>query len=311
MCNTPVCQIRRFQWSYIKVLRIGFFAVVISFSWYVVDEVYGKTGIPLGSSNSPYEELGTPKLTVERIQLLQRIAAEERLSSNTQKDELAAIPALTQDRIELLRRIGGIENEDDISKVNSSAISGDTDNTIGTLSVDPIYTQPVNQPVNKGNPGRTNSEWESYKGIGQSSGAKEGFASSGWTTLSLDNWPDDIQAALIASCNDEGEKSLYVQMRTTYPGSETVRGRVGWDSSNPYRAPFTYDAGLNALRLRSGLEESFSMLKDGNKVTIQVPWHDSRLAAFEFSLKGSSQALKTAFDYCRSSNQTLEPIAGL
>jgi len=254
------------------VLRIGFFAVVISFSWYVVDEVYGKTGIPLGSSNSPYEELGTPKLTVERIQLLQRIAAEERLSSNTQKDELAAIPALTQDRIELLRRIGGIENEDDISKVNSSAISGDTDNTIGTLSVDPIYTQPVNQPVNKGNPGRTNSEWESYKGIGQSSGAKEGFASS---------------------------------------GSETVRGRVGWDSSNPYRAPFTYDAGLNALRLRSGLEESFSMLKDGNKVTIQVPWHDSSLAAFEFSLKGSSQALKTAFDYCRSSNQTLEPIAGL
>ena len=92
-------------------------------------------------------------------------------------------------------------------------------------------------------------------------------------------------------------------MRRTYSGFEhrrrVVKGQIGWDSSTPYGASFTYDARLNALRLRAGLEDSFSMIKDGNKVTIQMPWNDSQ-AAFDFSLKGSSQALNTVFGYCNS-----------
>ncbi len=153
------------------------------------------------------------------------------------------------------------------------------------------------------------AEWNSYLGAGKTSNAKEGFAFSGWTILlpSL-NWPNDrIRAALVASCNDKGEKSVYVRMLATYPAFETdlrvdtVEGKIGWDSSKPYDAPFTYDAGLNALRLQSGLEDSLSMIRNGNNVTFQIPWRNSHQAVFEFSLNGSSQALSRAFSYCADS----------
>lgn len=164
--------------------------------------------------------------------------------------------------------------------------------------------------------------WEFYLGADSSSGAKEGFAFSSWTIYSPSpDWPDKkIEAALVASCNDRGEKSLYLRILPVYPISESERGveilngKIKWDSSNPYGVPFIYDARLNALQLRSGLEDSFSMIEDGNKVAIQIPWNDGNrnsnydgnfdsnygdnYAFFEFSLSGSSQALRTAFDYC-------------
>ena len=109
----------------------------------------------------------------------------------------------------------------------------------------------------------------------------------------------------MASCNDKGEKSLYVKMLTAYPLVETdksvttVEGLVGWDSSAPYAAAFTADAEMNTLRLQFGLEDTLSMLKDGKKVTLQLPWNQNDLqATFEFSLNGSTAALETVFGYC-------------
>ena len=150
------------------------------------------------------------------------------------------------------------------------------------------------------------AEWNSYLSTDKNNSAKEGFAFSDWTALSPSlDWPDDkIEAALVAGCNDRGEKTLYVRMLSNYPATDTarstdvVRGQVKWDSSNAYGAPFTYDANLNALRLRSGLEDSLSLIEEGNTVTIQIPWYDGHIAVFEFSLSGSSQALKKAFEYC-------------
>ena len=150
------------------------------------------------------------------------------------------------------------------------------------------------------------AEWNSYLGIDKKSNVKEGFAFSNWTIVSPSlNSPDEkIEAALVAGCNETGEKSLYVRMLPNYQatgavqGVALVRGQIQWDSSNSYDVPFTYDAGLNALQLRAGIEDSLSLINDGNKVTIQVPWHDGREVVFEFSLSGSSKALKTAFAHC-------------
>lgn len=150
------------------------------------------------------------------------------------------------------------------------------------------------------------AEWQSYLSVDKNSSLKEGFAFSNWTILSPTlNWPDDkIEAALVASCNDRGEKSLYVRILPKYPATNTqqpldiVNGQIKWDSSYSYGAPFTYDRNLNALQLRSGLEDSFSMIKEGNTVTIRIPWQEDHHAVFEFSLNGSSQALEKAFSYC-------------
>lgn len=150
------------------------------------------------------------------------------------------------------------------------------------------------------------ANWESYLGIDKKSSAKEGFAFSNWTMLSSSlEWPDEkIEAALVASCNEKGEKSLYVRMLPQYPVDgtdqqlEIVEGEIQWDSSKAYGVPFTYDASVNALYLLAGLEDTLSMIKEGNKVTIQIPWQDGNQAVFEFSLSGSSQALDSAFRYC-------------
>lgn len=152
------------------------------------------------------------------------------------------------------------------------------------------------------------AEWDSYLSTDNKIGLKEGFAFSKWTILSPSlNWPaDKIDAALVAGCNNKGEKSLYVRMLPKYPVTDAtqkvavVEGQIKWDSSNSYVVPFVYDSTLNALRLQYGLDDSFSLINDGKKVTIQVPWHDGHQAVFEFSLRGSSEALRTAFDFCRS-----------
>ena len=150
------------------------------------------------------------------------------------------------------------------------------------------------------------AEWQNYMSVNEDSKLREGFAFSNWTILSPSlNWPDEkIEAALVASCNDQGEKSLYVRILPRYPATsaqlseQTVTGQVKWDSAYSYGAPFTYDENLNALHLKSGLEDSFSMIKEGNSVTIRLPWRDDHHAVFEFSLDGSSAALEKAFTYC-------------
>ena len=233
---------------------------MISFGWYLADEVYG--------------------------------------NSNT---EASAAPELTTERIDVLRRIAGMSNENEFSTVTTALETDSTDDliTLDGMSVKPSESGKVNNLS-------ATPEWESFLGVDHN-GSKEGFAFSGWTTLSSNHiWPvEKIQAALVASCSDAGERSVYIRMLSFYPGSENdsvnmVQGQVGWDSSNPYSAPFTYDVGLNALRLRAGIDDSFSLIENGNKVTIQIPWDDSNRAVFEFSLNGSSRALKTALDYCSS-----------
>ena len=275
------------------MLKLGFFLVAISFGWYMVEEVYGTQQIP--------------ELTKERSELLRQVATGQRLSSekqagfNEDKAELVSNPELTRERIELLQRIGGISKVDEVSSVNTSASV--TDDLIALPSG--VTTEPTELVKNISS---TNSEWASFQRIDQHSRAMEGFAFSGWTTLSpSNNWSDEkIQAALVAGCNDDGARSLYVKLLSAYPGAETtqrpdvVKGQVGWDSSAAYSAPFTYDVGLNALRLLSGLDDSLSQIKAGNKVTIQIPWHNDQQATFEFPLKGSSKALIAAFDYCLS-----------
>jgi len=155
------------------------------------------------------------------------------------------------------------------------------------------------------------AEWESYLGVDQKGSSREGFAFSNWTDLSPSlNWPDDkIEAALVAGCNDKGEKSLYIRILPRYPARdsenqiELVEGKIQWDSSYSYSAPFTYDESLNALHLRFGLEDTLALINDGNNVTIQIPWYDEHKAVFKFSLTGSSEALKAAFDYCLVGSQ--------
>ncbi len=150
------------------------------------------------------------------------------------------------------------------------------------------------------------ANWKSYLSIDSESNTKEGFAFTDWTNLSpSDSWADDkIEAALVASCNDKGEKSLYVRLLPTYSNTEieqrldTITGQIKWDSSYSYDAPFTYDPDLNALLLLSGLDDSLSMISDGNNVTIRIPWLKGQHAEFNFSLNGSSNALKTAFEHC-------------
>jgi len=146
------------------------------------------------------------------------------------------------------------------------------------------------------------AEWKSYLNVDEGS-TREGFAFSNWTIISTkrDAPDENINAALVAACNDKGQTSLYLRMLSIYPAvsnAEVLSGQIRWDSSTAYDVPFTYDASLNALRLRSGLEDSFSMIRDGNKVTIKVPWKDSQFAVFEIPLSGSSEALKAAFDFC-------------
>jgi len=156
------------------------------------------------------------------------------------------------------------------------------------------------------------AEWESYLGVDQKSSSREGFAFSNWTVLSPSlNWPDEkIEAALVAGCNDKGERSLYVRILPNYPTPESsepltvVNGQIKWDSAYSYNAPFTYDASLNALHLQFGLDDTLALISDGNNVTIQIPWYDEHKAVFTFSLSGSSQALKRAFDYCQADSQT-------
>jgi len=262
------------------VLKIAFFAVVVSFGWYLIDEVYGKQQLmPLADSNVYKADSAIPELTIERI--------------------------------EVLRRIAGMSNENESPSVDTSVTPSDTNpsDTSNAITLNGASALPSGfEKVN--NLRSTDSEWESYQGIDQYNGTKEGFAVSGWTTLSpSNNWSDEnIQAALVAGCNDDGERSLHIKMLSSYLGSETdrseniVNGKIGWDSSKAYGASFTYDGELNALRLRAGLEDTLSMIRDGKKVTIQIPWRDSKQGAFEFSLKGSSQALNSAFDYCSSSH---------
>lgn len=150
------------------------------------------------------------------------------------------------------------------------------------------------------------ADWDSYLGVDKNNSAREGFAFSNWTLLSsaLD-WPDEkIEAALVASCNEQGEKSLYVRMLPQYPADsgeqrlDIVEGEIQWDSSKAYGVPFIYNESLNALYLVAGLEDTLSMIRQGNKVTIQIPWQGGNQAVFEFSLEGSSRALESAFEYC-------------
>jgi len=242
------------------MVKTAFFVLAISFSWYVVSDVYGK------------QSTTSPKLLAK---------------PSAPNAELDAIPELTKERIELLRRIAGIFTDRVTDRVtDKDSLSSDisSENNLEFRS--------------------TNSEWRSYQSTDKYSGAKEAFASSRWAipTASGNRTDGNTQVALVASCNDEGEKSVYIKMRPVFPiaDSETsvVKGQVGWDSSDPYDATFYYDAELSALRLRAGLEDSLSMIKAGNKVRIHVPWHDGQQADFEFSLKGSSRALKAAFDHC-------------
>lgn len=155
------------------------------------------------------------------------------------------------------------------------------------------------------------ADWKNYLSVDNQKGVKEGFAFTEWTSLSATvNWPDDkIDAALVASCDDKGDRSLYLRILTQYPFGRIARsnslrgafveGQIQWDSSSAYNVPFSYDTALNALRLQSGLEDSFSLIGEGNKVTIQIPWNSGQQAVFEFSLRGSLKALRTAFDFCR------------
>ena len=271
------------------MLKIGFILVVFSFGWYLTDVVYGKQqSIP--PANSSAHNSSAHNSSVH--------------NSSVQREKLSSIPELTEERIELLRRIAGLANKNELSYVNASAETGSSDDPI-TLSGVAAMPAEFDAEINRRS---ADSEWKSYRGIDQKSNTKEGLASSGWTTLSPSlNTPDEnIQAALVAICNDNGARSLYIRMLSSYPGTEpashvnVVNGQIGWDSASSYDAPFTYDVELNALRLRAGVKDAFSMIKAGNKVTIQIPWQDNNQATFEFSLNGSSQALKTAFDYCGS-----------
>ena len=322
------------------MLKIVFFVLAISFSWYLVDEVYGKQS---AASSTQLANSGTfdkntaaviPELTKERIELLRRIAAKgqadsaktiSEISANPKTDllineaaphalkaELAARPRLTKERIELLRSIAGLPNEDELPPISSSH---QTNGTNSLITSSKIVAAPELVSVLQSR--STNSDWGSHLATDKADGSKQGFAFSGRTSLSPSlNWPDEkkpaeqhkdgkIQAALMASCNDKGEKSLYVKMLTAYPLVETdksvttVEGLVGWDSSVPYAAAFTTDAEMNTLRLQFGLEDTLSMLKDGKKVTLQLPWNQNDLqATFEFSLNGSTAALETVFGYC-------------
>lgn len=249
---------------------IAFYAFVILFGWYLAGEVFGEQSYPESNSN---------------VHTAAYIEA----------------PELTKERIDLLKRIAGASNEDKFTSASTTVVSSDTDNV--PTSFNDIVTIPAGSRSVKSERVRTNSsEWESYNTTNEYSGTKEGSASSAWTILSPSlNWTDDsIQATLTASCNDEGEKTLSLRMLSTYPISDagTVKGLIRWDSSNPYEAPFVYDPELNALRLQFGFEDSLSLIRDGNNVTIQIPWYDDHQAVFEFSLKGSSRAVNTAFDYC-------------
>jgi len=275
----------------------------------MADTVYGKQPIasvaPVSDANIPGDEMAIPELTSERIELLTKMAEEHQYSTEKRSDsdeyrsESGSFPELTQERIALLERIGGLSNNEDLPTADTSA-SETVDLSALSVTASTVPSELVK------NSSSTNSEWENFQQTDQLDGAKEGFAFSGWTapSPSADGPDDNIQAALVASCNDEGDKSLYVRLLSTYPNSDTVRsaaivkGQVLWDSSTPYGAPFVYDEELNALRLRSGLDDSFSMLKEGKKVTIQLPWNDEQHTTFEFSLKGSTQAIQSAFDYC-------------
>ena len=256
--------------------NFAFFLAVLAFGWYLSDVVYGEQqSIPLANSNAHIEQQGS-------------------------------IPELTEERIELLRRIAGLPIEDEASYVSATVKTSGTDNSI-TLTGSSAISSKLDAEINVRS---VNSEWESYQGIDQDSNKKEGFAYSGWTTLSASHnlSHEKIQASLVVGCSEDGDRSLYVKTRSSYPGSESdrdtdvVSGLIGWDSSDPYDAPFTYDAGLNALRLRSGIEDSFSLIKAGNKVTIQFPWQEDNQAVFEFSLKGSSVAINDVFHYCTSNS---------
>ena len=257
--------------------NFAFFLAVLAFGWYLSDVVYGEQqSIPLANSNAHIEQQGS-------------------------------IPELTEERIELLRRIAGLPIEDEASYVSATVKTSGTDNSI-TLTGSSAISSKLDTEINVRS---VNSEWESYQGIDQDSNRKEGFAYSGWTTLSPShNWSDEkIQASLVVGCSEDGDRSLYVKTLSSYPGSaesdrdtDVVSGLIGWDSSDPYDVPFTYDAGLNALRLRSGIEDSFSLIKAGNKVTIQFPWQEDNQAVFEFSLKGSSVAINDVFHYCTSNS---------
>ena len=309
------------------MFKMAFLTTVILFSCYPGDKVHGKQPEivpPLADPDKYKENLAKPELTKGSTESPGQIAEEVWLSSavthyevpgephidlvrplaasSTDDFELAAIPGLTEGRIEFLRQISGNSPEDDLS--SAIAFASAADNLIKSSNAK--TTEPA-VPNILNNVPSANSEWASQV-VNSNSGAKEGIAFSGWTVLSPSaDWPGEkIHATLVAGCNGEGERSLYIRTPSPYPGSEagrrvnTVRGRVGWDSSDPYGAPFSYDAELNALRLKAGVEDSLSMIKDGKKVTIQIPWHDGHEATFEFSLKGSSQALKTAFDHCLS-----------
>jgi len=244
------------------MFKIAVLAVVVSLGWYMGGEVYGK-------------QHRTPLIS---------------LTDSSTQNHGTAIPELTKERIDTLKRIAGVSNEDGLSPVKSSTSGADA--LITSLSGVQSFS----------------SEWESSQNIDKYTGVKEGLAFSGWTSLSASpEQPDDqILASLVASCNDQGERSLYIRMLSAYPGFETaqrvniVTGQVGWDSSNPYSAPFTYDVRLNALRLEAGIEDSLSMIRDGKKVTIQLPWYEGHHAAFEFSLAGSTRAINQVFDYCLS-----------
>jgi len=249
---------------------IAFYAFVILFGWYLAGEVLGEQS---------YLESSSTVHTAEYIET----------------------PELTKERIDLIKRIAGVSNEDQFTSVSTTVVSSDTDNV--PTSFNEVVTIPADsRSENTERVRPINSEWEFYNTIDEYSGAKKGSASSNWTILSPSlNWTDDsIQATLTASCNEEGEKSLSLRMLSTYPVSDagTVNGLIRWDSSNPYEAPFIYDSELNALRLLSGLDDSLSLIEDGNSVTIQIPWYDDHRAVFEFSLKGSSRAVNAAFDYC-------------
>ncbi len=244
------------------MVKSTFFVLAIFFSWYVVNDVYGKQSV-----ESPIL-LSKPKAYNAEFE----------------------IPELTEERIELLRRIAGLQ----VAGVTSGRVT-DKNGSASVLSSE-----------NSAELRSTNAEWRSYQSTDKHSGTREGVASSGWAVPTTPLYPADgePQVALVASCNDEGEKSVYIKMRPDYPipvnGRIVVTGQVGWDSSDPYDATFSYDAGLNVLRLQAGLEDSLSMIKAGNKVRIQMPWHDDHQVDFEFSLKGSSRALKSAFDHCLS-----------
>ena len=99
------------------MLKMGFFAVVISFGWYLFDEVYVK---------------------------------QQTASHNTHKEEFTAVPDLTAERIELLRRIA-----DDVGKTSNPATSsfntdaGDTDaEPSGTELLDNVQSQLISYPPN-------------------------------------------------------------------------------------------------------------------------------------------------------------------